>query len=138
LRFNDSFSYEVITSGLTINHETRIPPLLVQPFVENAIIHGLRHKKGKGKISIEFRLAEHSLECFIQDDGVGRMKATQINENQRKLGRSMATELTEDRLKSMSTKDGQIGSIRIDDLKDVHGLASGTRVELIIPYVTFG
>jgi tetratricopeptide (TPR) repeat protein len=138
LRFNDSFSFEIITSGLTINHEIRIPPLLVQPFVENAIIHGIRHKKGKGKISIEFRLADHSLECFIQDDGVGRMKAAEINENQRRSGRSMATELAENRLKSMSSKVGQIGSIRIDDLKDDHRFASGTRVEVIIPYVTFG
>ncbi|MFK7775226.1 MAG: sensor histidine kinase [Saprospiraceae bacterium] len=78
LRFKDNFNFEIIKPD---NLEISIPPMLIQPFIENAIIHGLLHKKGQKKLIVNFQFNEQ-LTCSVEDNGVGRVKAKAIKDRQ--------------------------------------------------------
>ena len=70
-----------------------IPPMLVQPFIENAIEHGIRHKKSIGKIDVRFILKDKKILCEVEDDGVGREKAWEAEYAERGDRKSLATEI---------------------------------------------
>lgn len=109
----------------------KIPPMIIQPFVENAIIHGISHlEKGKGKIKISFRDLEHILECTIEDNGVGRKKSSEIKETSNKLHQSTALAVTQERLQFLSSEKT---SIQIIDLEDESNNSLGTKVVLRLP-----
>jgi LytS/YehU family sensor histidine kinase len=75
MRFNNRFSYKIdVDEDLEIN-TIEIPPLLIQPYVENAIWHGLMHRDSKGHLLIQFRQEDRYLCCIIEDDGIGRQQA---------------------------------------------------------------
>ena len=131
MRFNDRFQYQ-FNIDLKIELETtHIPSMLIQPFVENAILHGILPREGKGNItvSLEF-LSDNSLLCFIEDDGVGR------EFHAGKLGtkhKSQGLRITQERLavfKQLFKNDFQF---EFHDLKDEFGKPKGTKVELRIP-----
>lgn len=109
----------------------KIPPMIIQPFVENAIIHGISHlEKGMGRIKIVFRDLENILECVIEDNGVGRKRSSKIKETSNKLHQSTALAVTEERLQFLSAEKS---SIEIIDLEDKSGNSLGTRVVLRLP-----
>ena len=85
-RFKDKFDYEIIVNDDVKVDEFQIPPMLLQPYIENAVWHGLRYKTTKGKLTIEFgQLNKDEIEISIIDDGVGRMKSKEFKtENQKK------------------------------------------------------
>ena len=103
-----------------------IPPMLIQPFVENAIEHGLQGRATPGLLSIQIRRIEDTLICVIEDDGIGRAAADQISIPGRS---SLSTRISEERLAMIS--DGA-GRLEIDDLS-ADGRPAGTRVTLYIP-----
>lgn len=113
--------------------ELEIPPMLLQPFVENAVIHGLSHLQNRaGKIEIVFKLAGEILHCRIMDNGVGRMRAAQINQSQKPGHQSTAMQVIKERLDNLlpnQTKE----AIQIADLVDQEGKVVGTKVEVKIP-----
>ena len=79
LRFNNQFTYEIVIDNMLDIESFRIPTLLIQPYVENAILHGLRHKEDQGKITIRLEtLDDDTLVCTIQDDGIGRKKSAEL------------------------------------------------------------
>ncbi len=133
LRFQGQFVYTIqIKDDLApVDHE--IPPMLLQPYVENAIWHGLLHSEKPGRIDIVLALEEHNLICTIQDNGVGRDYVQKMNASSRLKTRSMGTKITEDRLELFSKLYHNEASVDIIDLKDENGRASGTRVDLSIP-----
>lgn len=133
LRFQGQFVYTIqIKNGLIpVDHE--IPPMLLQPYVENAIWHGLLHSDKPGRIDIILALKGHNLICIIQDNGVGRQYVQQLNTASKLKTRSMGTKITEDRLELFSKLYHNDASVHIIDLWAVDGTASGTRVELSIP-----
>ncbi len=133
LRFQGQFVYTIqIKNGLVpVDHE--IPPMLLQPYVENAIWHGLLHSSGIGRLDIILALEGHTLLCVIEDNGVGREYVQEMNANSRLKTRSMGTKITEDRLELFSRLYHNEASVQIIDLKDKGGAALGTRVELTIP-----
>ena len=127
LRFKDEFEYEITYEN---GRDVKIPSLLLQPFVENALIHGLMHKAGTKKLSIHFYLNE-TLTCEIIDNGIGRKKSGEINE--RRGGHvSFALKAVEERLKILNSEN-QNGEYEIFDIME-GGEVMGTRVFLIIPY----
>jgi ligand-binding sensor domain-containing protein len=129
LRFKDIFSFELI--NLPQSDEILIPPTIIQPFVENAIIHGLIPKKNSDrKITLEFKYRDHeTLFCTVDDNGVGLNHKNSGNHK----GESHGIRLIAERLKILLPSD--IDAIKITDKKDQH--STGVKVEIIIPYTTY-
>ncbi len=132
-RFEDSFDYQVINENSVDLRTIEIPPLLLQPFVENAILHGLRNKKERGKLQLKIFVQDEILHILIEDDGVGRSKASEINGLSRQHHQSLGMEITEKRLREMI--DGQVidNLLEIIDLKDDKNTSLGTQVVVRIP-----
>jgi tetratricopeptide (TPR) repeat protein len=130
LRFDNKFDYEISLSENLIPENIYIPPLLIQPFVENSILHGIVHKNGTGTISIAFNRVDGNLKCIIQDDGIGRKMAKEINKNKSRSGDSVATQIAIERLSLMN----QNSSIEFEDLMDDQQHATGTRVIINMPF----
>lgn len=107
-----------------LKEEVFLPALLVQPFVENAIWHGLAAKEDDRLVEVRFRSSENGLRCNVTDNGVGRKAASGRTDGER----SYATELTQERLLLLTHRMQQKGSIVINDLSDERGGACGTEV----------
>ena len=134
LRFEDTLSYEMHISDKLNKETTHIPTMLIQPYVENALKHGLLHKKENRKLIVSFANSEgNNIQCIIEDNGVGRKKAKEFQENRPALHKSFAAKATEERLNLLNYgKDKKIG-VEILDLYDENNLAIGTKVLLSIP-----
>jgi ligand-binding sensor domain-containing protein/putative methionine-R-sulfoxide reductase with GAF domain len=134
-RFKDSFRYNIECDEEIDIDEIRLPTLLIQPFVENAIWHGLMHKEGERKLSIRFSETDAFLKCVIEDNGVGRKKSQETKKSNGQQGGhvSKGIQLSIERLKTVRNKNGIQGSLNIVDLYDENGHASGTRIEINFP-----
>ncbi|MBK7128423.1 MAG: histidine kinase [Crocinitomicaceae bacterium] len=122
----------VIDENLDTNEDI-LPPLLIQPFVENALIHGIRNAENKtGKIIVGFQLVgDHLLECSVEDNGQGRAEAAKFVAQKENYHKSTALKVTQERLASLNKKSG-INPFEIIDLKTADGNAAGTRVVIRI------
>lgn len=130
LRFERPFTYEIKVDPKLIDENIRIPGMLVQPFVENAIWHGLLPKKsGDAWIQISFLKKEKNTEIIIEDNGVGRKIAAQKVQVDSK-HHSYGLQITEERLHLSENKNSGEPVIQIFDLKDPDGNPSGTKVEI--------
>lgn len=122
------FDYEIeIGDG---SDQYMLPPLLIQPFCENAIIHGLIPKGTMGKLVIKFEESQKGLRITIEDNGVGRDKAQNIKAQKAQYHKSTGLQVTQERLDLINGHAGN--SIQFDDLKDDAGNARGTRVSIEI------
>ena len=133
LRFKNAFNFSITFVNALDTSVIRVPPLLLQPFAENAIWHGLMHKDGPGNIDIAFRLEETILYCIITDDGVGR-QAGKMNAKPAEKRKSLGMQLTADRLALLSFPNQTDTFFDIEDLVDEQGAATGTKVLLRIPH----
>jgi ligand-binding sensor domain-containing protein len=130
LRFGDDFMFEFnIDKELKINH-INIPSLVLQPFVENAIKHGLLHKKGLKLLKIEFVKKQNHLHIYIEDNGVGRRHSQQIKVRNNHLHKSFSSNAVQMRIDLLNTIGNQKIDIEIIDIEknDV----TGTKVHLIL------
>lgn len=128
LRFKKDLEYRIITRN---TEELMIPPLLIQPFIENALVHGLLHKQGKKTLSITLEMGEVCI-CTIEDNGIGREKARLIKQRQRAVHESFSGRAIQKRFEILSkTLEGNFG-YEYEDLYEGNE-ASGTRVTLRIP-----
>ncbi len=134
LRFEDTLSYSFNVSEKINLESSRIPTMLIQPYVENALKHGLLHRRTNRKLSVTFKEgSEKTITCIIEDNGVGRKRATEIKAQTKNMHASFATKATENRLNLLNyEKERKIG-VEILDLFDKDGEAKGTRVILNIP-----
>jgi hypothetical protein len=132
-RFNKLFEYTIHVDERINRKETRIPHLLVQPFVENAIWHGLLPKKNDRKLYISFEYRdEKTLKCIINDNGIGRMESSKKENTFKK--RSLALSFVKQRLELMG-KTFQVDCyVQIED-KFNEGKPEGTKVIIILPIV---
>jgi len=136
IRFRDKFDYEIVVDDEIDPLMYKIPTMLIQPYVENAICHGLMYRDDKGKVSISLNLSEDHILCTIEDNGIGRDASKEINRSKEKNHNSLGTQITESRLNLVSTLYGKDMKTRFTDLKDELGNATGTRVEIQIPILT--
>ena len=137
LRFDDSFSWEIRTDDTLLQEVVTVPSLLIQPFAENAIWHGLLHKDGPKKLTLQFKAdTEDSLTCIIEDNGIGRKKAGEIREQNinARLRESKGIGIIRERLALLQQKTGKPASILFEDLYDDQQQPAGTRVRINIPY----
>jgi LytS/YehU family sensor histidine kinase len=131
-RFNDRFEV-MITVDPKIDEEfIEIPPMILQTYVENAIVHGLLNSKKKGHLLIELTLIGQKLHCIVQDDGVGRKRACEIRLESGIERKSRGMSITGERLAILNQFANDIYSVNVIDLTDEQGNASGTRVEVDI------
>jgi ligand-binding sensor domain-containing protein len=133
LRFKSPFTWEVKVDPELALAEAELPTMLVQPYVENAIWHGLQHKESAGRIIVEFRKLGNDLECTIEDDGIGREASARINADRRVGHLSKGMRVNADRLRLFEETHGSGVRSEIIDLKDRDGNALGTRVRLVLP-----
>ena len=132
MRFKTDFEYEINLKGNIDEDYHEIPPMLVQPFVENSIKHGLLHKSGLKKVSVDFELDtnEECMICTIIDNGIGREKSAEIKTRNETTHQSFSTESIVQRLEiwNKSTKNPVIYT----DLFNSNGEIIGTKVTIII------
>ncbi|MBL7922693.1 MAG: histidine kinase [Bacteroidia bacterium] len=134
LRFDHKFDYSISIDPLIDRENTSIPPLVLQPYVENAIWHGLLNKGSKGRVDISIRLlGEDRLFCIIEDNGVGRERASELRSQTLGSQRSFGTEITRERIKLLNGDDRHF---KIIDLYDDQKNPSGTRVEITLHTIT--
>jgi ligand-binding sensor domain-containing protein len=133
LRFEHAFHYSIDLEGNFSSHNLFIPHMLVQPFVENAIWHGLAPKRVDCRLSISFRQHEKNIVCSVEDNGIGREAAAKRTLASR--SRSLGMEFIRERLELFSSLTGVACGFRITDLKDEQGEGRGTLVEIIIPLI---
>jgi tetratricopeptide (TPR) repeat protein len=134
LRFKHAFDYSVTYTNDIEPANILIPPLLLQPFCENAIWHGLMHKDGHGHLAIAFTMHDSVLRCTISDDGIGRAKASEIRSRSSEKLKSFGLKLTADRLALFNEDRSVQTSYKIDDIKDKTGNVVGTIVTLEIRF----
>ncbi|MEL7120247.1 MAG: histidine kinase [Bacteroidota bacterium] len=134
MRFDDLFDYDLCVERDINLEKIKIPPLLLQPFVENAIWHGLMPKKeGRGKIDIKIRRESNTLICLIEDNGIGREAAAALKPKPQNRRKSFGLNITSDRLEGLNRLSNTKASVKVFDLKDEYNEALGTLVELVIP-----
>jgi tetratricopeptide (TPR) repeat protein len=133
VRYAGKIEYRISVDETIDTENILIPPMLAQPFIENAIEHGIRHKSSPGQIEIRIKIIDQIIRIEIEDDGVGREKAQEIESKQKIRHRSMAISITRDRLEILNKKLKKKIRMEILDLKDASGQACGTRVEFGIP-----
>jgi LytS/YehU family sensor histidine kinase len=135
VRFKESFTYSITCDEEIETEEIKIPTLLIQPFVENAIWHGLMHKEGDRHLDIIFTDQGDFLQCVIEDNGVGRQKASEIKSlsGQDKKHISKGIAVSEERIKTLKNSQGKHGTIQINDLVDAEGQSCGTQIVINFP-----
>lgn len=131
LRFDETFEYTLTCADAIDRDEYRVPPLLIQPFVENAIWHGLLHQEGKRLLMIRFeQAAGDRLQCTVEDNGIGREAARAYSRNGGQLGKGLSVGI--ERIKTLNHQYGQQNSLEIVDLVDEAGMQSGTKILLTL------
>ncbi|WP_170134707.1 tetratricopeptide repeat protein [Marinirhabdus gelatinilytica] len=131
LRFNNKFNFS-ITKDPAIEDDVALPPLLIQPFIENSIIHGVVPKQEKGEISISFSVSETSLQCIIIDNGVGIEQSRKNKQNLVLAHKSMALGIIQKRLEMITEATQKQANISIEELAQ-NGEVTGTKVVLQLP-----
>lgn len=131
IRYPDKINFQIKVSPDLNPMDIMIPSMLLQPFVENAVIHGLAPKKVQGDIHIDFQLAGTEIIATVRDSGVGRSAASQSK--LRDLHKPLATQITLERLQLLRDKSNENPALDIRDLYE-NGRAVGTEVVLRIPF----
>ncbi len=137
LRMENELDYNIeIEDSLDPNH-LYVPSMLVQPYVENAIVHGLLPKTtGNRELRIGFNKHRDQLRCTIEDNGIGRKKSAELNENRTKKHKSQGIKVTSERLEVLTRDLDETPEFFILDLYDDDGNSIGTRVTIFLPIIT--
>ena len=133
MRFTKKFEYEIKLDEELKNDDYKIPPMIMQPYIENAIWHGIAHKEdGIGKILISIQLRGENTFCIIQDNGIGRVKSKQFKRVEKEHN-SVGLLITQQRLKQLHAESDIKTNTKISDILNESGEVIGTKVELILP-----
>jgi tetratricopeptide (TPR) repeat protein len=133
VRFDHHFEFNIKVDDDLETDIIKVPPLIIQPYAENAIWHGLMHKEEKGHLNIELYQEEDILCCKITDDGIGRKKAAELKSKSNSTHKSMGMQITASRIEILQQKKQLDTYIKITDLILADGSAGGTEVILKIP-----
>lgn len=137
MRFENKFDIEYIVDNEIDISKHELPPMLIQPYVENAIWHGLMplNKTRKGKLKVEIKKTESYVIIVVEDNGIGRARSKEIRKSSEHT--SLGMELTENRIRVMnSISENGKAMIVVIDLQNENKEACGTRVEVYVPFLT--
>jgi LytS/YehU family sensor histidine kinase len=126
---NDQFDYGIEVEGVSDQAAILIPPMLLQPFTENAILHGFTNQQEKGRNNICIKKTHSMLHCIIEDNGRG-FQGAEIHDDHK---RPLSTIINQERLAILSRQTKTVAKLTIVDKKAITG-ERGVRVELILPY----
>jgi LytS/YehU family sensor histidine kinase len=133
-RFNDKFDFRLEVSDDIDKNRLMVPPMLVQPYIENAIWHGLRYKEDKGLLNVRFFLEKGQLVCTVHDNGIGRKKSAELKTEHQKGYQSTGIRNTKERIEILNRLHKTALDIKISDL-EMNGEPTGTLVRITLPYV---
>jgi LytS/YehU family sensor histidine kinase len=133
IRFDHHFSFDISLKEVSDMDNIVIPPMLLQPFVENAIWHGLMYKEGSGTLDVELTKENEILICTITDNGIGRKRSAELKSTLSINKKSLGMNITASRLHLLNEGMGNHIELQITDLSDNVGQAAGTRVVITIP-----
>jgi ligand-binding sensor domain-containing protein len=135
LRFSQKFEYKIYVDPELDEEYVEIPPMIIQPYVENAIIHGLINSPDKGNLSINVKKkSDKSLLCIVKDDGIGREKAAEIAKDSGIKHNSRGMLITKARLEILNRQSKENFSVKIVDLRNNRNKPAGTEVRIIIHF----
>lgn len=134
LRFGDELQCTITVDPALDIFRKVIPSMVIQPFVENALKHGLLHRKGDKRLDISFAGSQHTLQCIIRDNGIGREQSSAIRRRRATTHTSFSTEATQKRFDLLKSLYGNVVQLEIIDLHD-QGHATGTEVRLRLPFM---
>lgn len=136
LRYNQKFDFELDVDPLLDIENMSIPPMLAQPFIENAIEHGIKHIDERGLISISFTLMDDSILLMVEDNGIGIKAAKKMKNKKGQEHKSLATIITKERIEILNKgKRKKLYSMQINDTFDANGNVDGTKVKFILPFI---
>lgn len=136
IRFAHSFTYKFILEDALKDYTIYIPPMIIQPIVENAIKHGLAPKNISGYLEIRLEIVDDLLYCSVDDDGIGWDKSNSIKSSRLIKHESTALSVIKERLQIIKSFNGSVGKLEIiDKFKSGFGNKEGTLVEILIPIV---
>jgi ligand-binding sensor domain-containing protein/signal transduction histidine kinase len=132
MRFNRRFEYRIDVDP-AVPPDARIPSMLIQPYVENAVRHGLQPLATGGLLTVALTRSDDTILCRVEDNGIGREKARQSKAHRRENKSSLGMDITRERLEILNAGRKKRMSVVVTDLHDETGAACGTRVEIAIP-----
>jgi hypothetical protein len=136
IRFANVFTYHFILQDELKDYTIYIPPMIIQPIVENAIKHGLAPKNSSGRLEVKLVLKDDMLYCSVDDDGIGWERANEIKSGRLVRHESTALSVIRERLQIIKSFNGNVGKLEIiDKFKSGFGNKEGTLVEILIPIV---
>lgn len=136
IRFKDKFDFRITIDDEIDPIMHKVPTMLIQPYVENSISHGLIPKEGKGFVSIDLKLNDNCILCTIEDNGIGREASMERNLKREGNHNSLGTRISRSRLDLVNELYGTSLQTVYSDLKDEEGRPAGTRVEIHIPILS--
>jgi len=135
LRFDYHFNYKIsVQNDLDISNIS-VPPLIIQPYAENAIWHGLMHKEEKGQLDIDISEENDNLVCRVSDNGIGRKKAEELGSKTATRHKSMGLHITADRIALIQKEQDMGPAVKILDLMNADGTAAGTEITITLPLI---
>ncbi len=136
LRFNNKFCFRLHVDPLLLNGDYKVPALLIQPYVENAIVHGLAHSERDDlSLAVSAIMAGEYIHYSIEDNGIGRQLSSHYNQQNRPHHKSVGLTITEERINIFNRKQHANGRVTITDLFDKNEESSGTKVDIFIKAV---
>ncbi len=136
IRFKDKFEYKITVDEEIDTLLYKVPTMLIQPYVENSICHGVIPGENKGYVMVDLRLKNEHILCTIEDDGIGREAALERKKPSDTNHCSLGTRIISSRLDLVNTLYGTDLKTTYTDLKDANGEPAGTRVEIQIPILS--
>lgn len=134
LRFESKFDFDIVVDEKIDRESIHIPPMLAQPFIENAIEHGIFYKKDKGRVDVRLYFENNMLIYEIEDDGVGMEEAMKLKNKLKSSYESLATIITKERMTTLNEQSKNNVEIEIIDKKNTSPNHSGVKVKFIVPY----
>ncbi|MCU4189023.1 histidine kinase [Flavobacterium sp. HXWNR29] len=132
-RFEEDFNYHILVDDEIDAENIKIPTMLLQPYVENAVKHGLLHKQGEKAVTIHFQKETEHIKISIDDNGIGRQKSTELNAIKNKNHNSFATEAMQNRVNLLNQYNQKNISIQYIDKTNLNNQPTGTSVVFEIP-----
>lgn len=135
MRFQDKFDYEIVKDGEISYNTVQIPSMILQPYVENAIRHGLRYLQDKkGFVSIRFVREPKNIICSIEDNGIGRKMSAELKKGSSIEYQSRGMELNKKRIDTYNLINNETIEIEFIDKEDLSTNDAGTLIKIKIPY----